>query len=122
MKKILTVICMLLVLATAASATSLSSRMTRYIDNIEKKCKEWTKEDWNASKEQYKVYIEEYNANKDSYSQEENDEINKAIGRYNGLLIKHGMEELGDYLEGLGKRIPSLLKGFKSAFEGKEKK
>ena len=52
-----------------------------------------------------------------SLTQEEKDAINKAIGRYNGLLVKHGIEQIGDILKGVGERIPSILEGFISAFE-----
>ena len=119
MKRFLTSICLLFVITIAADATSLSAKMNRYLDTIENVCSEWTKKDWNLSKSEYKAFVEEYKANRDTYSQEEKEAINIAIGRYNGLLIKHGMEDLGESIKDFGERIPSFLEGFKSAFEKK---
>ena len=108
---------MFCLLAASSYAFSLSARMSRYVAQTEKKCENWDNQDWEKSKKEYRALIEEYNANKDKYTQEEKDEINRAIGRYNGLLVKHGIEELGDFIQGIGERIPSLWEGFKSAFE-----
>ena len=66
----------------------------------------------------YKI-LEEYDLNYDSYTQEEKDAINKAIGRYNGLLIKQGIDDAGNILKDFGERLPSLIEGFMSAFEDK---
>ena len=118
MKRFLTAICMFLIMTTAANALPLSTRITKYTDKVEKNCSDWSKEDWEISKKEYKVLINEYKTNKSKYTQEENDAINRAIGRYNGLLVKHGMEELGDFLQGIGERIPALWDGFKSVFKG----
>ena len=122
MKRFLTAICMFLIMTVAANALPLSLRITRYTDKVERQCHKWSKEEWDASKQEYKALIREYKANKGAYSQEENNAINKAIGRYNGLLVKHGMEELGDFLQGVGERIPSLWDGFKSVFKDEDKK
>ena len=119
MKRFLTSLCLLFVMTIAANAASLSTKMNRYLDRIEKVCSDWSKQEWNTSRNEYKAYINEYKANKDKYSQEEKEAIYKAIGRYSGLLVKHGMEDLGEYLKDLGERIPSFIEGFKSAFEKK---
>lgn len=117
MTRILSILLLMMAIATSACAAPLSTRMNRYVTAAESKCSNWTDKDWELSKQEYKALLEEYRINKESYSQEEKDAINMAIGRYNGLLVKHGIEGLGDYLKSIGERIPSFIEGFMSAFE-----
>ena len=114
---------LLLTIALAALSSScvspLSSRLNDYVTEVESSCQNWTKEDWELSQEEYAKLLEEYELNYNSYTQEEKDAINKAIGRYNGLLIKQGIDEAGNMLKEFGERLPSLIEGFMSAFEDK---
>lgn len=115
----------LIVIAAAAvlisCTTPLSSRIAAHVDKVEKSYKEWDTEDWAMSKKEYKALLKEYKENYNSFSAEEKAEINKAIGRYNGLLVKEGLEDVGGVLEDFGQRIPSLIEGFVSAFEDNDK-
>lgn len=117
--------CLLAIFAISSSlllhscSSPLSSRMNEYVTEVEATCQNWTEEDWELSQEEYAKLLEEYELNYDSYTQEEKDAINKAIGRYNGLLIKQGIEEAGSVLKEFGERLPSLIEGFMSAFEDK---
>ena len=88
---------------SACSSQSLSSQIDEYVTDVETSCEAWTEEDWEISQQE-----------------EEKNAINKAIGRYNGLLIKHGIQEAGSALKDLGERIPSLIEGFMSAFDSEE--
>ena len=100
------------------SATStLSTRMGRYVERVEKHCAEWTSTEWEESKVQYRKLVAEYKQNYNSYSTEEREAINRAIGRYNGLYIKYSLGEAGEKLQEVGERIPALIEGFMSAFE-----
>lgn len=101
-------------------SSPLSGRMNQYVSDVEAKCQYWTEEDLELSQEEYAKLLEEYELNYSSYTQEEKDAINRAIGRYNGLLIRHGIEETGDVLKELGERLPALIDGFMSAFETDE--
>lgn len=110
-----------IVIALMSSCVSpLSSRLNDYVTEVESSCQNWTEEDWELSQEEYAKLIEEYEVNYDSYTQEEKDAINKAIGRYNGLLIKQGIEDAGSMIQEFGERLPSLIEGFMSAFEDNE--
>ena len=109
-----------IVIVLMSSCTSpLSSRLNDYVTEVESSCHNWTTEDWKLSQEEYAKLLEEYELNYDSYTQEEKDAINMAIGRYNGLLIKQGIEDAGSVLKEFGERLPSLIEGFMSAFEDK---
>ena len=103
----------------SSCVSPLSGRLNDYVNEVESSCQSWTEEDWELSQEEYAKLLEEYELNYDSYSQEEKDAINKAIGRYNGLLIKQGIDEAGNILKEFGERLPSLIEGFMSAFEDK---
>ncbi len=103
----------------SSCVSPLSSRLNDYVNEVESSCQNWTEEDWELSQEEYAKLLEEYELNYDSYTQEEKDAINKAIGRYNGLLIKQGIDEAGNMLKEFGERLPSLIEGFMSAFEDK---
>ena len=113
------IICILILIAFTCCSSTLSSRMNKYVSEVEASCQNWTEEDWELSQEEYAKLLEEYELNYDSYTQEEKDAINKAIGRYNGLLIKQGIDEAGNILKEFGERLPSLIEGFMSAFEDK---
>ena len=113
------IICILTLIAFTCCSSTLSSRMNEYVSEVEASCQNWTDEDWELSQEEYAKLLEEYELNYDSYTQEEKDAINKAIGRYNGLLIKQGIDEAGNIIKEFGERLPSLIEGFMSAFEDK---
>ena len=103
----------------SACVSPLSSRLNDYVTEVESSCQDWTEEDWELSQEEYAKLLEEYELIYDSYTQEEKDAINKAIGRFNGLLIKQGIDEAGNIIKEFGERLPSLIEGFMSAFEDK---
>ena len=95
----------------------LTTRMSDYVNSVEKNCQEWTKEDWEQSEEKYMKLLEEYKQNYDSYTTEEKASINKSIGKYHGLLIKYEIEGAGQKVKKFTERIPSLIEGFVSVFE-----
>ena len=105
------------VLLITACNTPLSNRIDNYVNEVENNCSNWTDEDWELSQSEYEKLLEEYETNYDSYSQEERDAIDKAIGRYSGLLVRRGIEETGKLLKDFGERLPSLIDGFMSAFD-----
>ncbi len=105
------------VLVASCVTAPLSTRIDEYVAGVEANYENWTEEDWQLSQQEYELLLQEYEANYDQLTQEERDAINKAIGRYNGLLVKEGLEEFGTSLKELGEQIPSLLEGFMSVFE-----
>lgn len=117
-----TLLLTLAILFAASCASPLSNRLNEYVNEVESSCINWTEEDWEMSHEEYSKLLEEYELNYDSYTPEEREAINKAIGRYNGLLIKQGIEEAGSLLKEFGERLPSLIEGFMSAFEVEDEK
>lgn len=104
----------------SACASNVNVKLDDYVTDVESKCQNWTEEDWEASIEKYEGLIEEYERNYDSYTPEQREAANKAIGRYSGLLIKHGLNEAGGVMKELGNRLPSLIEGFMSAFDSEQ--
>ena len=107
------------VLLLLSATVTLSTRMTRFVERVEKNSAEWTYKEWDDSRVQYRKLLNEYKENYDSYTPAERDAINRAIGRYNGLYIKFTIGEAGEKIHKVGERIPSLVEGFMSAFEEK---
>ena len=101
----------------ASCSSPLSTRMEDFVSDAEVNYMEWTAEDWELSKEEYHQLLREYKKNYDQYTQEEREALNRAIGRYNGLVVKKGFEEASETLKEFGKQIPSYVEGFMSAFE-----
>ena len=89
----------------------------RQINKVESNCDDWTEEEWEMSKEKYHQLLKEYEENFDKMSPEERAEVNKAIGRYNGILMKKGIEKVDESIDKFIDRLPSLFEVFMSAFE-----
>ena len=117
MKKLNIIIVLFMMLFLTSCEKPISSKFENHIDKVENNCENWTDEDWEISREQYLILLEEYEANYDKLTQEEKDVINKAIGRYNGILVKKGIEKIDESITDFIDRIPSLFEGFMSAFE-----
>ena len=111
-----------LLLFIASCTAPLTNRIEKCVNDVETNHEEWSQEDWNISQEEYKKLLKEYNENYDSYTQEEKAAIDRAIGRYNGMILKRGIEEFENTIEEFGKRLPSLIEGFGSAFEDNDSK
>lgn len=105
------------VVMSACSSAPLSTRMDKYVTKAEVNCQNWSLEDWSESCEDYTKLLNEYTENYDSYTQAERDSINKAIGRYNGLLMKQGIQEVGRVMKEVSENLPAIIEGFMSAFD-----
>lgn len=101
----------------SCAPASLSSRIDDYVSSVEGNFQQWTEKDWELSQQEYEQLLTEYEAKYSSLSQEEKDKINRAIGRYNGLLLKEGIKQVESSLKEFGEQLPSLIDGFLSAFE-----
>ena len=117
MKKISVLISLLALFFLVSCTSSLETRFDEYVTQVESDCRDWTEEDWTLSQEEYAMLLQEYEDNYDTLSSEQKTAINKAIGRYNGLLLKQGFEAATDMLQEFGERLPSLIEGFMSAFD-----
>ena len=116
MKKLLILIACAVLAVSCGQGNSLPSKMDKFVDETEQNSSKLTESDWNDLQLEYEEFIKEYEENIDSYTDEEKDEINKAIGRYHGLLLKAGLDELASEVEQYTKHLGSFLEGFLGAF------
>ena len=120
MKKlnVIMVLCVMLFLTSCEIPTSV--KFDNHLKKVEANSENWTEEEWEMSKEKYRQLLKEYEENYDNMTPEEREEVNKAIGRYNGILMKKGFEKVDESINGFIDRLPSLFEGFMSAFDEEE--
>lgn len=117
MKKLNLIITLLVILFLTSCEIPTSVKFDNYVDDVEESCDDWTDTEWEMSKEKYRQLLNEYEANYENLTPEEKEAINKAIGRYNGILMKKGIENLDQSIKKIVDRLPSMFEGFMSAFE-----
>ena len=117
MKKLNLIITLLVILFLTSCEVPTSVKFDNYVDDVEESCDDWTDTEWEMSKEKYRQLLNEYEANYENLTPEEKEAINKAIGRYNGILMKKGIENLDQSIKKIVDRLPSMFEGFMSAFE-----
>ena len=117
MKKLNLIVVLLVMLFLTSCEIPTSAKFDNHLKKVENNSENWTEEEWEMSKEKYRQLLKEYEENYDNMTPEERAEINKAIGRYNGILMKKGIERVDESIDDFIDRFPSLLEGFMSAFE-----
>lgn len=117
MKKLNFIMILFLMLFLTSCEIPTSLKFDYHLKKVENHSDDWTEEEWDMSKDQYRKLLKEYEENYDNMTQEERDKINKAIGRYNGILMKKGIEKVDESINSFIDRLPSLFEGFMSAFE-----
>ena len=117
MRKLNVIIVLLVMLFLTSCEIPTSMKFEHHLNKVENNSENWTEEEWEMSKEKYRQLLKEYEENYDNMTQEERDEVNKAIGRYNGILMKKGIKKVDESINDFIDRLPSLFEGFMSAFE-----
>ena len=117
MKKLNSIIVLLVMLFLTSCEIPTSAKFDNHLKKVEKNSENWTEEEWEISKEKYRQLLKEYEDNYDNMTPEERSKINKAIGRYNGILMKKGIKKVDESINGFIDRLPSLFEGFMSAFD-----
>ncbi len=97
---------------TVSCGKSLPQKIDDFVDNASLKSANYTKEDWDKSKERFEELIEKYKAKENSFTKEEKQMVSRAIGRYQALLIKQGVKDAEDFINDLRESLPSLLEEF----------
>ena len=117
MKKLNFIMILFVMLFLTSCEIPTSLKFDYHLKKVESNSENWTEEEWEMSKEKYRQLLKEYEENYDNMTQEERDKVNKAIGRYNGILMKKGIEKFDESINSFIDRLPSLFEGFMSAFE-----
>ena len=117
MKKLNVIIVLLVMFLLTSCEIPTSTKFDNHLKKVENNCENWTEEEWEMSKEKYRQLLKEYEENYENMTPEERAEVNKAIGRYNGILMKKGIKKVDETFDDFIDRFPSLFEGFMSAFE-----
>lgn len=117
MKKLNFIMILFVMLFLTSCKVPTSVKFENYVDNVETNCEYWTEQEWDAALEEYEQLVSEYEANYDYLTPEEKESINKSIGRFNGILVKKGIESVDKSINDFIDKLPSLFEGFMSAFE-----
>ena len=103
---------MALVALLASCARSLPDKLEKFVDDTEKNCDHYTADDWQKSINDFTKLVDDYTHSDQSYSNVERQKAARAIGRYQSLLIKNGVDQAASYLNTLKTIIPSYIDGF----------
>lgn len=106
----------LLTLLTSFSH-SLPRRFESFVEKVEDNCRRWHKKEWAVAKNQYRKLMVECRESYDHMSEDDQQRINAAIGKYRGIVVKTGVEDAREVVKKYSRKIPDQLKGFVSAFE-----
>ncbi len=105
-----------LVLASCAGKP-IEDKFDSFVNKVESKCDSYTQADWDKVIKEYDALIQEYQQNIDSYTQEQKAAVNKAIGKYTGILLKAGVNQAGKAVQDAIDSASSFIKGVSESLE-----
>ena len=110
--KIKSLVVLVLGIALLASCSRpLADRMDKFVTKTEANYEKYSDQDWAKSQEQFNALVQEYKDNFDSFSKEEKERINKAMGKYAGILLKKGVSEAGGVIKDAVEGASEFIKG-----------
>ena len=99
-------------MALMVSCTStLPKQFTRLADKVEKQGANVSTEQWDKANAEFDKLMEQYNQNIDKFSADQKKEINAAIGKFQAAVLKAGLGEVGNAIEGLVEGAKGFLEG-----------
>lgn len=103
----------LVITVGCATTVSLPDRLDKFVEKTEKEYKNYSKEDWKKSREEYDALVAEMKENYDSYTTAEKVRTMQAMGKYGSMALGSEIsgvsEELGDVLEQLPQTINDMI-------------
>ena len=119
--KIKTLVVLALGIALLAGCSRpLADRMDKFVSKTEANCEKYSADDWAKSQEEFSALAQEYKDNYSSFSKEEKERINKAMGKYTGLLLKKGVSEAGSVFQEAVEGATDFLKGIMGSSEDED--
>lgn len=101
----------LLAMTMISCSQSVSSKMSRMADKVERKGSDMTGEQWENATNEFKALIEEYHTEYKSMNLDERKEANEAIGRFCKAAIKAGAENSAATVEYFANEISNAVNG-----------
>lgn len=109
MKKLLFVICAILLMVACTS--QLPQKFNALADEVEKKGETFSEEQWNQVIAQFDKLVEQYEQKVDKLSEEQKSSINEAIGRFRAAQLKAGLSKVGDAINEIGDKVKGFIDG-----------
>ena len=117
-KKLMILVAGLFIIASCSRP--LEDRIEGFVNRTEANYEKYSEEDWQKSLNEYHALTQEYKDNYQSFSKEERDRINQALGKYAGILLKKGISSAGNVLQEAIDGASSFLKGVLESAESEE--
>ena len=117
MKKFLLMIVAVLCVTACATWKNVPERLDKFVGETEESSPNYSRGDWQKSKEQYQALISEYSEHEDEYTPEQKALVMKDIGRYHSMLIINSLQDAWDFLKTMVQILPSYWEGVKEVFK-----
>ena len=114
--RIFTVAALALFTACAAFAGT-PQKIDEFVAKTERECETYSKEDWTKTRSEYHALLDEYKNSNKTYSQQEKEQVVRAMGRYNALLIKNGIIKSSMGIQEFSALLPDFIKGLSEGLE-----
>ena len=108
------------VVLLASCSRPLADRMEKFVSKTEAGYENYSDQEWAKSQDQFNALVQEYKDNIDSFSKEDKDRINKAMGRYTGIVLKKGVSEAGNVIQQAVEGASEFIKGVMESTEDEE--
>jgi len=109
MKKILFILCAMVLMASCTSL--LPQQFARLADKVEKNGANFSEYQWDEVTAKFDKLMEQYNANADKFNAEQKEKINSAIGRFQAAVLKAGLGQIGNAIDGAIEGAKGFLEG-----------
>ncbi len=108
----------LLTLLTACAALAgTPQKIDEFVAKTESECQNYSKEDWQKSRSEYRALLDEYKNSRKEFTQAEKEQVVRAMGRYNALLIKNGIIKSSMGVQEFSALLPDFIKGLSEGLE-----
>ena len=103
---------MLIALIAASCTSKLPARFEQFVDKVEKNGPSFSEKEWQETSVKFEKLMNEYNQSYDKLSDNDQERINKAIGRYHAVVIKSGVNSVINSFDKIVSGVSSKVKGF----------
>lgn len=103
--------------AFAFSCVTPSERISDFVAKVETDCDSYSADDWERIDAEFDRLCTDIESNYETMTEEEQEQVMKAVGVYFGLRTKHGLNDMLEEAKKAYKSLPSIIDGFTDAFE-----
>ncbi len=104
-------------LSCGLANAGIPQKLDKFVAETEKNCADYTKQDWEKSRREYRALLDDYKNSKEEFSNQEKEQAVRAMGRYNALLIKNGIVKSSIGIQEISAMLPDFIKGLSEGLE-----